>query len=530
MVIITVLAGVALFLAIPAAALVSTAALLSARAREQRLTTLRLIGLRRGSVRLVNGVEVGVVATLGSLAGVTSWALTQGWIGRHGIAGFRWFAVDSSVPPLTAATIVAGMVGAAVLVATVATNSAIDQPLRAQRHGALRVRFLWRFVVLVSGAALLGACAVHNRPDNAGLLLLLSGGALSIVGVTVATPVLARAIGLALSRRQGPTAMLLSRRLRHEPCAASRAMSGLLVATFAVGVTHGVVSSLHDAIRVDVDQAHRAVTTALPAATLSSLPGTVAAIARLEPNDSIEPAWIASCAELRTVLDQPLPACREGQPNELVLPGRPATTNANPLDVVWPNGTQTITGLVRPPIQLDPAIVSEWFVRLDPGLADQFDTALVRADPASSNDSPPDLAHIDNMVAALVNSGLAVALTLSVLTVVLATGDRAVERHALDSNLLALGIPARLLRRTHLLNSALPMSGAVAIAALIGGLTGHIFRSVSAQQLPPFPPPLFPWTAITISSAAGLLGALCASTLAYTLARTTITPDHLRTE
>lgn len=520
----------AVFLALPAGAFLATSARLSARARDRRLAALRLLGLTKRQVRVVNAVETAVVAAVGALVGVACWGAAQGRLGRHGVGGFRWFAADAPPRPGLAAAVALGAAVVAGVVATVTANDAVDEPLAARRAAAARVRVAWRAVVLVVGAGLLLACYRRNRSDSVALALLLGGGTLTVVGAALVTPLVSTVIGAALGRRGrgSPARLLVARRLTHEPAAAGRVLAGVLVATFALGVAQGVIGAFRDAAVSRSTDAMRSVITTLPAERLATLPGLAMAV----PNVAVDggTAWVATCAELRALFAQAVPACVDGTRIELALDGQGPATPAPGTVVVpvaWPVGeSQVITGLVVPPGTAGVTPTSQWFARVDPARAEDFAAALVAADPTGFAGNWPDDGALADMVVAVVVAGAVAAFALGLGAVVVATADRAIERRALDANLLAVGVPASLLRRVQLAATVLPVAGAVTVAALAGTCTGFIYRRVGDEA----GSTAFPWWPTVVSSAAGLTGALAAGLLAAALMRSRPHLADLRTE
>jgi hypothetical protein len=518
--VLAVVAGAATFLMLPAAAFLATSARLSGRAREERLASLRLLGLRARTVRAVNAVETGVVAAIGSLIGALAWVTSQEQLGRFGVGGFHWFAADAPLDAGALTAIVAGSSIAAVTIATVVANGAIDAPLATRRATTSNVRIVWRALVLAFGITLLVICAARRSTDRTSLLLFLAAGACSLLGVTLATPVVSGALGR-MVRPAGPTRLVVSRRLRYEPLAAGRIMTGVLVATFTLGIAQGVIGAFRDVEVRRENGSLRALSTTLPAADVLALPGVESAIPR------VDDVWIATCAQLRAVLHQALPSCVDGERSELVM-GWPAQPGARAVEVDFaPGESSMITGIVEPP-PADGAIAgaTSWFVRLDGAQGAQMESTLVARDPAAFAGNWSNLNELGTMVIAVVIAGAVVSFSLGFGAVVLAIADRSIERQRLDTNLLAVGVPARLLRHAQFATSTLPVGITVVLAAVLGALTGHIYRDggIDDEVLP------FPWTAIGVSTAVGIAGAMLAGSIAWALTRTHITASHLRSE
>ncbi len=524
----------AAFLALPAGMFLATSSRLSARARDQRLASLRLLGMSRRAVRTVNAVETAIVAAVGAVIGCGLWALTQPALGRFGVGGFKWFASDAPLRPFTvvAAAVLAAF--AAVAVGTVTANDAIDEPLATGRQGTPTVHIAWRGSVLILGSALLIAAGMRNddQINNVFFTLLIAGGFAAAIGITLATPVVSQILGNLLSHRpSGTTRMLVARRLRHEPSAAGRVLTGVLAATFALGVGQGVVGAFQDASGHRED-ATIGLDTRLTNNELTSLTGVIAALPQVTidpaalglPAEADTQAFAATCAQIENQLDQPLPDCTDGNPFELGYADQPSTFGLPVVVAQWPDGSsQSIAGIIVPPGTGEPN--QFWTVRIDTTLRQEFEAGLVAADPIAFAGNYPDDRELGDMVSALVTAGSIAAFVIGLGAVVVATADRAVERRSLDANLLAIGIPGTILRRAQLWTVSLPVAVTVTMAAFIGTLAGHLYRQAGLSLPRPYP-----WNVALLSSTIGIVIAALAGTLAFALARPRLKPTDLRTE
>lgn len=524
-----VMIGALLFLGVPAAVFLAVAARLSARARDRRLASLRLIGLSARSVRLVNGVETGLVAAVGSAVGVLAWRVLQPPLGRFGVAGFRWFATDAMTSLPTAAAIVGCSTALAAIVATVSANAAIDSPLATRRTEASRQRLAWRAAVLVVGVGGLVAISVRDQLTGGAALALVVSGALAAAGVTLAAPLFAAVLGLLLAaraRRAGT--LLLAGRLRHDRAAAGRVLSGLLFATFVVGTAQGVTGAFAD-VAPDADASPvRSVRTHLERGELLALPGVDVALPFVRVGEQSN--LVATCTELKALLALALPECQEGRPHELVLPFSEPFTDYTPLIVDPAENSSMFTGVVLPPSHPDAAPTDAgpggWEVRVDPARLEQFNAALAGADPRAFAGNWQNDDGLRRLVSAVVVAGAVAAFGIGIAAVVVAAADHALERRVIDANLLALGAPGQLMRRLQFAATAVPIAGSILFAAVIGVATGHIYRRLGNDWSSP---PL-PWGDAVVCSVVGLTGAVVAGALAWSFTRTRISLADLRTE
>ena len=522
----------AAFLALPAGIFLATSSRLSARARDRRLASLRLLGMSRRAVRTVNAVETAVVAAIGAAIGCGLWALIQPALGRFGVAGFRWFASDAPVRPLTVVVVAALAAIAAVIVGTVTANDAIDEPLATQRHGMPSIRIAWRAATLLLGLGLLLAAGMREEIDNVFFTLIISGGFASAIGTTLATPVVSQVLGTWLGKRpSGTTRLLVARRLRHEPSAAGRVLTGVLVATFALGVGQGVIGAFRDASG-HRDNAIMFIDTSLTGDEITAMPGIVSAINTVTidtaalglPSDIDPQASAATCSQLEVMLVQSLPTCVDGAPFELSYVSQPSTLGLPVVIAQWPeDSSQSISGVIVLPSA--GSATQGWNVRIDIAQRQTFEAALVTADPIAWAGSFPDDRELGDMVSALITAGSIAAFVIGLGAVVVATADRAVERRSLDANLLAVGIPGPILRRAQLWTVSLPVAVTITLSAFIGTLAGHLYRQAGLYLDRPYP-----WQVALVSSSIGLAGAALAGGLAYALARTHLRPGDLRSE
>ncbi len=316
--------------------------------------------------------------------------------------------------------------------------------------------------------------------------------------------------------------MLVARRQQHEPSAAGRVLTGVLVATFALGVGQGVVGAFQDAsFSTDTDTTF-GIDTGLTADQIAELPGVVSALPQVAI-DGGDSGWAATCAQLGIQLDQELPTCVDGQVFELTFGGVEGSYGVPIVEAEFPSDSSSaISGLIVPPSQAEIGPVQGWTVRADPSFRAEFEAALIAADPvAFAGNWPSD--NLADLVSAVITAGAIAAFTIGLAAVVVATADRSLERRALDANLLAVGIPARFLRRAQLWTVSLPVAVTVTTAAGIGTLAGHVYRQAGSDTDLPFP-----WAVALFSSGVGLVGAALAGALAFFLAQTRLAPGDLR--
>lgn len=237
------LTGVAVvLLVVPLVALGGAAARLSARRRDDRLATLRLLGATAGLVRVVTVVESVVVALAGALAGVL---LHLALLPVAGLLRFHGEALTAS-RLLPTPGLVAGVLAAVVLVSAVSgvvgLRRVVVTPLGVRaRQSPPRERW-WRLVVAV---AVLASWGTVWQAGSGAVRSALALVAVALVGMTVVLAVLnlAGPVVLAVAARAGarrastPARLLAARAVLESPKAAWRQVSGVAMTTFVAVVT-----------------------------------------------------------------------------------------------------------------------------------------------------------------------------------------------------------------------------------------------------------------------------------------------------
>jgi hypothetical protein len=235
----TLLAACAgVLLLVPVFTLGAAAARMGALGRDQRLATLRLIGVTHAQVVFLTAVETMAAALLGGIAGTAGYLLSLPvW------PGVRFQATPLGIgemllPPAAIAATIAGLV----VLAGVSSVSGLMQlrisPLGVARRQPRPVLKLWRLAVLpvVAGAWLAVTPMLNLRRDLAvGGVVVLVGLAMFMGVINLVGPWLLQLLGKILSRSGAPAMLLAGRRLLAEPKAAWRTVSGLAFIGFTAG-------------------------------------------------------------------------------------------------------------------------------------------------------------------------------------------------------------------------------------------------------------------------------------------------------
>ncbi|UWF78450.1 MULTISPECIES: FtsX-like permease family protein [Microbacterium] len=231
------LAAVALvLLVVPLASLGGAAARLSARRRDERLSTLRLLGMTPAGVATLTVLESTLVAAIGALAGVLGHLALAPAIA---LIPFRGEALGLDAVLLGAPAMLAVCAGAVLLAAVSAVlglRRVVISPLGV-RTRAQPASVHW--LRAVAGAALLGLAvllaqsvpAIAAAVSIAAVLAVLFGGTLALLNLI--GPWVLTAIATRQARRaQTPERLLAARTVLDAPKAAWRQVGAIAMASF----------------------------------------------------------------------------------------------------------------------------------------------------------------------------------------------------------------------------------------------------------------------------------------------------------
>lgn len=240
----------AVLLLVPVVAFIVMATRVASAQREQRLAAIRLVGATRAQAAIIGATETGTAALAGSVAG---WASYE--VGRRLLAatvtfqGAPFHADDVAVPP----RLLLVVLGAVPVLAVVTTLAALARTrLTTPDTGTLARRPLptaRRALPLALGLGGLLAAAPLRRvvePDTVDDLAAMFT-VVTIVGLVAIGPWLCLLAGRAVARftRRAP-GLIAARRIAGDPSATFRAVSGVVLAAFAVTYAAGLVDPAHD--------------------------------------------------------------------------------------------------------------------------------------------------------------------------------------------------------------------------------------------------------------------------------------------
>lgn len=231
------LAAIALvLLVVPLATLGGAAARLSARRRDERLSTLRLLGVSPAGVTGATVLESTIVAAVGSLVGVLGYLALVPLVGLIPFRGEILGAAAILLPPIGILAVGAGVVLLAGISAVVGLRQVVISPLGVRMRTSVP-RVHWVRAVLawlvIAGAFVF----VQVFPGTAGLVMTIAVLAgMFAVALAVLNLVGPWALKVhaqrGLRRAEHPSRLLSARLVLESPKAAWRQVSGIAMASF----------------------------------------------------------------------------------------------------------------------------------------------------------------------------------------------------------------------------------------------------------------------------------------------------------
>lgn len=243
------LATVALMLLlVPLASLGGAAARLSARRRDERLATFRLLGAPATTVGAVTVIESTALALIGSIIGAVA---SLGILPLISLVHFRGEALGINsvmLAPWIPAVVVAGMTLLAGVSAALGLRSVIISPLGVRtRQDAPRLS--WARLVIGAIALIVGFAAislgVQVAPDTtiAVAFVVVSFSAALLVLNLIGPLVLGKLANRAARKASTPARLIAARRTTEDPRAAWRQVAGLSMTSF-MAVFAGTAAAL----------------------------------------------------------------------------------------------------------------------------------------------------------------------------------------------------------------------------------------------------------------------------------------------
>ncbi|MGO2745121.1 FtsX-like permease family protein [Microbacterium sp.] len=231
------LAAIALVLmVVPLASLGGAAARLSARRRDERLSTLRLLGVSPAGVIGTTVLESTLVAAAGALIGVGVYLAATPLVGLIPFRGHSLGVDAVLLTPATIAGIVAGVILLAAVSATIGLRLVVISPLGVRTRAAVpRVGAIGAIAAVA--VVVLAFATMQLFPGTAGLVVTI----VVIAGMFAATLAVLNLIGpwalkvhatRSLRRAEQPRKLLAARFVLDAPKNAWRQVSGVAMASF----------------------------------------------------------------------------------------------------------------------------------------------------------------------------------------------------------------------------------------------------------------------------------------------------------
>lgn len=256
------LAAIALvLLVVPLMSLGGAAARLSARRRDERLSTLRLLGVSPGGVTIATVTESVLVAAVGALAGVIGHVAISPLIGLIPFRGEPLGFGAVVLPPMQTVIVVVAVLALAATSAVIGLRRVVISPLGVRtRTDVPKVH--WIRAVLAAGAIAIAFALIKVFPSVGGVVMTivvlagLFGAALGVLNL-VGPWVLKVAASRQLRRAERPERLLAARIVLDSPKAAWRQVGGIAMASFmavfaGTGVALMSMMSDSDAAAADI--------------------------------------------------------------------------------------------------------------------------------------------------------------------------------------------------------------------------------------------------------------------------------------
>lgn len=232
-------------LAVPLVSLGGSAARLSARRRDDRLSTLRLLGATPGMVARLTVLESTSLAAIGCLAGVAGYLALTPLVGLIPFRGEMLGAAALLLPWWGILSIVAGVIALSAISAVAGLRLVVLSPLGVRtRQNAPRLRWLRILIGAVVVALGFGLTRLLGVATDITFLAIMLGLAFAITMgvVNLAGPfVIWMLAKLWLRRAKTAPRLLAARAILDSPQAAWRQVSGVAMTSFmAVAAGSGI--------------------------------------------------------------------------------------------------------------------------------------------------------------------------------------------------------------------------------------------------------------------------------------------------
>ncbi|MEV1000477.1 FtsX-like permease family protein [Nonomuraea sp. NPDC050202] len=550
----------AIGLLVPLLVLVNAATRLAAARREARFAAFRLAGATSRQVSVLAAVESALGALLGALLGVALFQLVRPAVAMVRVTGSRFFPELVVPASWQYAAVLAGVPILSGCTALWSLRRVRISPLGAARKAVGRPPRAWRVIPLPAGLALFAGPVFRGGEREPDALLAGTALALIMIGLILAGPWLTMLAARLAARVTGGAATLLAaQRMAADPKAAFRSVSGLVLAVFMgtaiAGIVPAVVSGQQAVAGGTLNGVLRAPLTQHPGAGGLAPQAGAELLARLRAHPGVD---VLPIYALPDDTDQPVrgdpppPVPGDGPP-----PPRTAADCASlarfPVLGRCPAGAQAVTGYFERLVEADNPLTVDKLLPFaaptgqavstdglslaavlvgmdDPGTLEELRTLLAR----HGAGAPMTFAEVAQARATIFTQAENIALAMVALTLVaggcslvVAVGGGLMERRQPFTLLRLAGTPARTLTAVVLLESALPLVLAAAVAAAAGfGVAGPFIEELAMKGASlAMPGPVYFATV-----GGGLAASLLVILTAVPLLRHMTAPDNARFE
>ncbi|MDF5755463.1 FtsX-like permease family protein [Spongiactinospora sp. TRM90649] len=240
----------AIALIVPPLVLVGAATRLASARREARFAAIRLAGATARQINVIASVDAAVGALLGTVAGTAVFQLVRPALADVAITGSRFLPATVTPTGLQYAAVLAGIPVAAVCAALWSLRRVRISPLGVARKAAPPAPRAWRLLPLLIGLGLFAGPVFASGANEPNGPLIDLGLGLIMIGLVVAGPWLTL-LAARLSARfvPGAAGLLAARRLTADPRTAFRSVTGLVLAVFVGTAIAGIVPAVISAQR-----------------------------------------------------------------------------------------------------------------------------------------------------------------------------------------------------------------------------------------------------------------------------------------
>ncbi|GAB3133190.1 FtsX-like permease family protein [Microbispora hainanensis] len=544
-------AGVGLI--VPLLVLVGTATRLAAARRESRFAAIRLVGATTRQINVLATVDAALGALAGALTGLAIFQLVRPAVAGVRVTGARFFPDLVAPHAWQYAAVLGGVPVVAAGAALWSLRRVRISPLGVARKTTTSPPRAWRVIPLLAGLGMfMGPVYRNGKPDE---LLAVVALALIMVGLMLAGPWLTMvAARLAARLTRGGATLLATRRLAADPKTAFRSVSGLVLAVF-LGTTIAALvpavvagqqkvagGTLNDVLGARFERpgvsglSPQAGTELLarlraqPGVEVLPIYGRVDA-EKVPPQPGAPPRpYVVECAGLALfpVLGR-CPVNIDGRGTSAVAGNFARIVGAdNPLTI---DRLLPLAGPDSPAASADGLdLAAVMITTRDTGTLERLRTLLA----AYSVEAPMTFAEVAEVRADLYTRAENIALAMVGLTLVagacglvVAAGGGLVERRQPFTLLRLAGTPTRTLAAVVLLESALPLVLAAALAAGAGfGVAEPLIDALAMKGTSlALPGPVY-----FASLGGGLAASLLVILTTLPLLRRMTTPDNARFE